>query len=208
MNKRDFLLQRLFIAISLTLLAQSTTGNIKGKLQDSLNKKALSLATVTVFRAKDTAIVTHRLRDQNGDFKVPSIPLNVQCVVLISFSGYRVYRKEFELTKENPQVDFGVILLVNDPKFLDEVFVQAERPPVSVRKDTIEFNASAFKTLQSALVEDLLKKLPGIDIDPNGNIMVKGKQVNRLLVDGKEFFGGDPKIATKNLPANIEDKVQ
>jgi hypothetical protein len=171
-------------------------------------KKALSLATVTVFRAKDTAIITYRLSDQNGDFKVPSLPLNVACRVLISFSGYRLYRKEFELTKENPVLDFGTIALANDPKFLDEVFVQAERPPVSIRKDTIEFNASAFKTLPSALVEDLLKKLPGIDIDPAGNIMVKGKQVNRLLVDGKEFFGGDPKIATKNLPANIVDRVQ
>ncbi len=205
---KTFLLAIFTIAISSTLYAQPNSGNIKGKLQDSLNKKALSLATVTVFRAIDTAIVTYRLSDQNGDFKVPSIPLSVRCRVLISFSGYRVYRKEFELTKENPQVDLGVIFLVNDPKLLDEVFVQAERPPVSIRKDTIEFNASAFKTLPSALVEDLLKKLPGIDIDPNGNIMVKGKQVNRLLVDGKEFFGGDPKIATKNLPANIVDKVQ
>jgi len=100
------------------------------------------------------------------------------------------------------------IFLVNDPQHLEEVTVLAERPPVSIRKDTIEFNASAFKTLPSALVEDLLKKLPGVDVDNDGNIMVKGKRVNRLLVDGKDFFGGDPKIATKNLPANIVDKVQ
>lgn len=205
---KTFLSFIFILAFSLTLSAQSNSGSIKGKLQDSLNKKALSLATVTVFRANDTAIITYRLSDESGNFKIPSLPLNIKCRVLISFAGFRPYRKEFELTKENPQLDFETILLADDPKLLDEVFVQAERPPVSIRKDTIEFNASAFKTLPSALVEDLLKKLPGVDIDPDGNITVKGKQVNRLLVDGKEFFGGDPKIATKNLPANIVDKVQ
>ena len=196
------------IAIPMMLTAQPNSGNIKGKLQDSLAKTALPLSNVTVFKAKYTAIITYRLSDQNGEFKVPSLPFNITCRVLITFQGYKVYRKEFELTKENPQLDFGTIKLVNDPKMLDEIIVQSERPPVSIRKDTIEFNASAFKTIPSAILEDLLKKLPGIDIDPNGNIMVKGKQVNRLLVDGKEFFGGDPKVATKNLPANIVDKVQ
>ncbi|WP_165958150.1 outer membrane beta-barrel protein [Segetibacter sp. 3557_3] len=208
MNFPKVLLVLLTITISTIVHAQSNSGTIKGRLQDSASKKGLSLATVTVFRAKDTSILTYRLSDQNGEFKVPALPLNLLCRVMISFSGYKVYRKEFELTKDNAQLDFGTITLADDPRLLDEVFVTAERPPVSIRKDTIEFNASAFKTLPSALVEDLLKKLPGIDIDPEGNIMVKGKQVNRLLVDGKEFFGGDAKIATKNLPANIVDKVQ
>src|SRR5205085_1453985 len=126
------------------------------------------------------------------------LPINITCRILVSYSGYRHYRKEFMLTKENVQLDLGTILMADDPKHLDEVIVLAERPPVTVRKDTIEFNASAFKTLPSALVEDLLKKLPGIDVDADGNITVKGKPVNKLLVDGKEFFGGDPKIATKN----------
>src|SRR4029077_2096895 len=81
-------------------------------------------------------------------------------------------------------------------------------PPVIIKKDTIEFNASAFKTLPNALVEDLLKKLPGVFVDGDGNISVNGKTVNRILVDGKTFFGNDPKMATRNLPANIIDKVQ
>jgi hypothetical protein len=188
--------------------AQNNAGVIKGTLKDSSNKQVLALATVTVFLAKDTSIITYRLSDPSGNFRIPGLPLDVSCRVLISYSGYRVVRKEFLLNKENNQLDLGTIFLVNDPKSLDEVIVLAERPPVSVRKDTIEFNASAFKTLPSALVEDLLKKLPGIDVDQEGNITVKGKTVNKLLVDGKEFFGGDPKIATKNLPANIVDKVQ
>lgn len=196
------------VALFLNATAQNNTGMIKGSLKDSLNKQVLSLATVTVFIAKDTSIVTYRLSDAKGDFKIPSLPVNVPCRVLISFSGYKTFRKDFLLSKENPLLDMETIFLVNDPQHLEEVTVLAERPPVSIRKDTIEFNASAFKTLPSALVEDLLKKLPGVDVDTDGNIMVKGKRVNRLLVDGKDFFGGDPKIATKNLPANIVDKVQ
>ncbi len=205
---RAFLGTLCTIAICVSATAQNNTGIIKGLLKDSLNKQALSLATVTVFVAKDTTIVTYRLSDAKGEFKIPSIPLGVPCRVLISFSGYKTFRKDFLLSKENPQLDMAIIFLVNDPQRLEEVTVFAERPPVSIRKDTIEFNASAFKTLPSALVEDLLKKLPGVDVDNDGNIMVKGKRVNRLLVDGKDFFGGDPKIATKNLPANIVDKVQ
>ena len=194
--------------ILLTAHAQTNSGIIKGTLRDSSNKQVLSLATVTVFLAKDTSIVTYRLSDPTGNFRIPGLPLDVTCRVLVTYSGYRVFRKEFILTRESKELDLGTVFLVNDPQNLDEVIVLSERPPVSVRKDTIEFNASAFKTLPSALVEDLLKKLPGIDVDPEGNITVKGKRVNRLLVDGKEFFGGDPKIATKNLPANIVDKVQ
>ncbi|MEO6916254.1 MAG: TonB-dependent receptor, partial [Chitinophagaceae bacterium] len=188
-------------------IAQNT-GSLKGQLKDSSGKQVLSLATVTVFVARDTSIITYRLSDPSGNYKIPGLPLNIDCRVLVSFSGYKTYRKDFTLSRDASALDLGVIKLHADANDLEEVTVYAERPPVSVRKDTIEFNASAFKTLPSALLEDLLKKLPGLEIDPNGDIMVKGKKVSRLLVDGKEFFGGDPQIATKNLPANIVDKVQ
>jgi hypothetical protein len=81
-------------------------------------------------------------------------------------------------------------------KSLDEVIVTAERPPITVKNDTIEFNANSFKTLPNALVEDLLKKLPGVRVDADGNITMNGKPVNKILVDGKSFFGDDPKMAT------------
>jgi len=183
-------------------------GTLKGKLVDSTGKQSLALATVTVFKAKDTSIITYRLSDPQGSFKVPGLPLNIPCRVVVSFSGFRVVRKEFELTETTPQLYLGVLKMTPDNQSLDEVLVTAERPPVSVKKDTIEFNASAFKTLPTALVEDLLKKLPGVDVDHDGNLSVNGRPVNRILVDGKDFFGGDPKVATRNLPANIIDKVQ
>lgn len=206
------MLKILFLQITLLLgfcaitNAQSK-GGIKGKLIDSATRQPLSLATITVFHAKDTTVITYRLSDPQGEFKVPGLPLNADCRVLVTFSGYRVYRKEFQLTGSDP-LDLGTIALPADASSLEEVIVTAERPPVTVRKDTIEFNASAFKTLPTALVEDLLKKMPGMDIDKDGNITYNGRVVNRILVDGKEFFGGDPRVATKNLPSNIVDKVQ
>lgn len=183
-------------------------GTIKGKLVDSAAKKPVGLATVTVFKAVDTSIITYRLSTPEGEFKVPGIPTGLACRVVISYSGLGVFRKEFTITAGNPVVDLGTIAMTPESKSLDEVIVFAERPPVVIKRDTVEFNASAFKTLPNALVEDLLKKLPGVQVDKEGNIMVNGKPVNRILVDGKTFFGDDPKMATRNLPANVIDKVQ
>jgi hypothetical protein len=188
----------------LQLFAQ---GSIKGKLIDSMGKKPLGFATVTIFKSSDTTLITYRLSNPEGEFKVPGLPLNISCRVVISYSGFDAFRKEFTLTNNSP-LDLGTINMNPSSKSLDEVLIIAERPPVTVKKDTIEFNASSFKTLPTALVEDLLKKMPGIQIDPDGSIMANGKKVNRILVDGKAFFGDDPKMATRNLPANVIDKVQ
>jgi hypothetical protein len=193
--------------ILLTAIQSFSQGTIKGKVLDGETKKPMGLSTVTVFKAADTALITYRLSTPDGDFKVTGIPLNLLCRVVISYSGYEVYRKEFTLTNEEA-MDMGNITMLPTATSLDEVMVVAERPPVSVRKDTIEFNAASFKTLPTALVEDMLKKLPGVQVDADGNITVNGKRVNRIMVDGKEFFGTDPKMATRNLPANIIDKIQ
>ena len=170
------------------LHAYSQKGSIKGLLKDSTTKQILPLATVTIFKASDTSIITYRLSDPTGAFRIPDIPLNMNCRMIITHQGYTVYRKEFQLTKEESAKEFGTIFMTHDSKSMDEVLVVSERPPVTMRNDTLEFNANAFKTLPSALVEDLLKKLPGVDVDLDGNITVKGRRVNRLLVDGKEFF--------------------
>jgi len=192
----------------LTLFASAQKSVVKGVVFDSVQNKPLALASVAVYLASDTSLVTYRLSSPTGEFSVTEIPLQRLCRVVISFQGYKVFRKEFELSKDNPQIDLGIIHLVEDAKALDEILISTERPPMMMRNDTLEFNANAFKTLPSTLVEDLLKKLPGVQVDINGNITVNGRPVNRLLVDGKEFFGADYRIATRNLPANIVDKVQ
>lgn len=204
MKKLLFSLAGIFF--SFTIFAQ--TGSIYGQLKDSASGKQLAFATITVFKAADTAIITYRLSNPEGVFKVTGLPYDIPLRAVITFSGYQAFRKEFTLTANKPDLGFDTISLATTTQTLDEVIVVAERPPVSMKHDTIEFNATAFKTLPNALVEDLLKKLPGVQVDADGNIMVNGKPVNRILVDGKTFFGDDPKMATRNLPANIIDKVQ
>ncbi|GAB2829904.1 outer membrane beta-barrel protein [Ferruginibacter profundus] len=202
---KNILLLFMCIAICTTAFSQAT---LKGKLIDSTAKTPLGLATVTVFKAADTAIITYRLSNPEGEFKIPGLPFDVNCRVVVSYSGYSGYRKEFMLRHDQPVLDLGNVYLSPVSAAMEEVVVYAERPPVKIKKDTVEFNAAAFKTLPNALVEDLLKKLPGVQVDKDGNIMVNGKPVNRILVDGKTFFGDDPKMATRNLPSQVIDKVQ
>lgn len=190
----------------LCVLGASAQHAITGRLVDSTTGKDIPRATVTIYKRADTALVAYRLTDDKGIFKVTGIPPQLPCRMVITSVGFATIRKEFLLV--NSDKDFGTIYLQPSGTDLEEVVVQSERPPVVYRKDTIEFNANAFKTLPNAVVEDLLKKLPGVQVDADGNISVGGKRVNRILVDGKSFFGNDPKMATKNLPSDVIDKVQ
>lgn len=197
----------LFTFITFNTLAQNK-GALTGTLIDSATNKPIPYATVTVFKAIDTAIITYRLTDDKGAFHIPSLPIGLRARVVISTMGYAVRRREFTLTPDKPELNLGQVKMQTSSIALNEVLIKAEQPPVMIRKDTIEFNASAFKTLPDALVEDLLRKLPGVSVDRNGNIMVNGRAVSKIYVDGKDFFGGDTRIATRNLPANVIDKIQ
>lgn len=193
------------LIVSIPVFSQSA---VKGRIIDSLTQKPLGFATVTVFLAKDTVLQNYRISAPEGDFRVPGLPAEKDLRLIISFTGYRVHRQEFRIKEGEANFDIGTIVMMPDATSLDEVLVVAERPPVIVRRDTIEFNAASFRTLPNALVEDLLKKLPGVQVDKDGNILVNGRPVNRIQVDGKSFFGDDPKMATRNLPASVIDKVQ
>ena len=207
--------RRIIFVLSILLIlylakAQSDgKGIITGILVDSISQKPLYLTTITVLKASDTTLLTYRLSTENGMFKVTGLPINVGLRMIVSFSGYAVIKKDFLLSSDNTSRSFDTIFMSpNTEHTLAEVLVFAEQPPVIIRKDTIEFNASSFKTLPNSFVEDLLKKLPGVQIDREGNITVNGRRVNKIMVDGKDFFGGNPQMATRNLPANIIEKVQ
>lgn len=200
----------LLIALTLTsVFAFAQKGSISGTLVDSVNHKTtLNYATVSVYKANDTVLHTYRLSDDKGTFKIPGLETGHTYRLVINAWMYNVLRKEVTLTAAEPNLNLGNLLLSEKRNDLKEVVILSERPPIMVRKDTIEFNAESFKTLPTAVVEDLLKKLPGVSIANDGSIQVNGKTVSKILVDGKEFFGGDQQIATKNLPANIIDKIQ
>ena len=133
----------------------------------------------------------------NGDYRL-----------LITHVNYHNSNKYFSITDNKKEVDLGNLVFHDAAKVLAEVVVTAEAPPVTMIGDTIQYNAGSFKVQPNASVEDLLKKLPGVKVEKDGTVKAQGEKVNKVLVDGKEFFGNDPKIATRNLPADAIDKVQ
>ncbi|MBR9859300.1 hypothetical protein GYB22_00820 [bacterium] len=168
-------------------------------------EKPLAYATVSVLLQEDSTHIAYGLTDKAGLVTFDGLKTGQAYNFLVFYLGYEVGRVPLFAEKDTI---LDTIWLASTTKTIEELVVTAERPPLMIRNDTMEFNASAFKTLPDALVEDLLNKLPGVDKDENGDLMVNGKKVTKLLVDGKQFFGSDPAIALKNLPADAIDKVQ
>ncbi|MDA9774441.1 outer membrane beta-barrel protein [Saprospiraceae bacterium] len=163
-------------------------------------------ATVVVVHSQDSTMLAFGITNDKGDFKIYDIPYGNH-LAQVSYTGYQTKFIACSSFKEK-RVNLGQIELVVSTEILKEVKISAERIPMGIYGDTISYNASAFKTKEGASVEDLLKKLPGIDVDRNGAIKAYGEDVDKVLVDGREFFSGDATMATKNLEAVAVDKVQ
>ncbi|MEN0006903.1 MAG: outer membrane beta-barrel protein, partial [Bacteroidota bacterium] len=140
-----------------------------------------------------------------GAFELQEVPAG-DYLLQVTFIGYEAYSRLIAVGTE--VFEAGRIMMQPISQDLQEIVVEAERAPISMRGDTIQYNADAFQPPPNAPVEDLLRRLPGVEVDRNGTIRAQGKEVDKVLVDGKEFFGDDPKVATQNLPADIVDKVQ
>ncbi len=194
------------ISCTITALAQKN-GSIKGVAFDTLSKQSVSSATVSVMDKKDSSLVTFTMTDNGGRFELKGIP-NGDYRLLITHVNYHNSSNLFSISDSARSRDFGNITMNDKAKVLGEVVVTNEAPPVTLVGDTVQYNAGSFKTQPNANVEQLLKKLPGVKVDKDGTVTAQGEKVNRVLVDGKEFFGNDPKIATRNLPADAIDKVQ
>jgi hypothetical protein len=187
------------------LFAQTGNGIVKGKLTDTIYKEVLSEATVTILDPKDSSVVSFGLTNPKGEFQIRDLELGTYRLTA-SYSGYATYSRFFKISKDSLSIDLGTIQLFKKDDLLDEVIVEA--PPISVKKDTVEFRADAFRTKPNSTAEDLLKKIPGMQIDKDGNVKAQGEDITKVYVDGKEFFGTDPKLATKNLTADMIESVQ
>ena len=178
--------------------------NISGKVTGN-DSVPLEAATVYAEKINDSSLVGYTISEKDGSFLLQGETEAEKINLFVSYAGYVPHKKSLEVKK---QMGLGNISLAVMDITLDEVTLTATRAPIIVKQDTLEFNANSFNTRQDANLEDLMKKLPGVEVDTDGNITVNGKPVSRILVNGKEFFGNDPKIATKNLPKEIIDKVQ
>jgi len=201
--KKVFLLTA-FALTSLVAVAQKFS--ITGHVSDTLSNP-LPSSTVMLLNVSDSSLVNFGVTDAKGVFEIKNINKG-EYFLKITFVGYVPFMKRIAAPAASPVLEMGKIKMQTLTKELAEVIIQGEKAPVTVKKDTIEFNAGSFKTKANANVEDLLKKLPGVEVETDGTVRAQGEQVQRVTVDGREFFGRDPKLATRNLPADAVDKVQ
>ncbi|SEA10176.1 Outer membrane receptor proteins, mostly Fe transport [Arachidicoccus rhizosphaerae] len=189
------------------LKAQSgaKSGRIYGQIVDTISNN-VNRATISLLKAADTASVNRTLSDSTGHFNFKNLDLTTY-IMRISFQGYDVVNRYVTISQQDPELNVGEITLQQTLNELGTVVVTAI-VPVVLNGDTTEFNADAFGTKPNATVEDLLKKLPGVEVSKDGSIQSQGEAVSRVFVDGKRFFGNDPKLATQNLPKDVVDKIQ
>jgi hypothetical protein len=199
------LLSLLSLVFLVSFASAQSVATVKGILIDTLNKQSLKDASIVVLAASDSSLEVFTLAKADGSFIINNAPFG-EMLVEVKFQGYEPFSKKITFSAKNSNVDLGKIYLQTAANDLGNVTVT--QSPVKMNKDTVEFTASAFKTKPNAVAEDLLKKIPGIQVDKDGSIKAQGETVQRVLVDGKRFFGDDPKMATRNLPPDIIDKIQ
>lgn len=165
----------------------------------------LVYSSVVLLNPVDSTMQAFGITNKQGYFNIKNVKQG-DYLLQVAFLGFNTIYKNISIPVEGNTL--GTIILEEKAEDVKEVKVIGEYVPLAIKKDTVEYNANAFKLKPDAVTEDLLKKLPGIEVDRAGNIKAMGEDVNKLYVDGKEFFGNDPKVATKNVPADAVDKVQ
>ena len=184
-----------------------TKGSVRGVIVDSIgNKQPLQNATISIRPlGADSSQAEYAVSNKQGAFTFRGLPVG-QYFVLITYEGYAHVGRNVSITDSDANKDLSTIYLQRSDELLEAAIVQ--RPPMGIKKDTVEYNAGLFATKPNAVAEDLLKKMPGITVDNSGNIQAQGETVQRVLVNGKRFFSDDPKLATRNLPPDVIDKIQ
>ncbi len=188
------------------LVAQNFS--ITGTVSDTA-AAPLYTATVTVLKASDSTLLAFEQTDEKGFFKISDIARSdAPYIVRATYVGLAMRDKKLNAPEPAVKtVDVGVLTLMNST-MLREVLIEAQRDPIRIVGDTTEYNASSFKTQPNAVAEDLLKKMPGIEVAKDGTVKAQGEDVKQIFVNGKRYFGTDPKLALQNVEADAIDKVQ
>ena len=202
-------MKKLFPLLLILLIATVGISQSKYDLEGTVlgnDEEALLSATVVLLSQVDSTLISFGLTDDKGRYKILDVGQG-SYLLQVTYLGYAQHTSPVIIGDEfNPKM--GDIQLESAQYALEEVEVTADHVPIVVKKDTLEYNAAAFQTQPNEVVEDLLRKLPGVEVDTDGTITAQGEEVQSVTVDGKEFFGNDPTIATRNLPADAIDKVQ
>lgn len=180
---------------------------VQGTFTDTTGKKAAEFVAVALLSHRDSSIVTSAISDITGHFELKNVPQG-RYFIKTSHMGFAPLIKPVNVRGLNSTINIGILKLTGKDISLAEVVVKGQSKTMRLAKDTVEFNTLAFKPRENDVVEDLLKKLPGVQVDKDGAITVNGKAITQIMVDGKKFFLNDPKLASQNLPANIVEKIQ
>jgi len=181
--------------------------SIKGTAIDTAEKLKLSDVSIVVIGAKDSILQAFTRTNSSGDFEL-TLPRGGALTLIVHCGSYADYTENFSLDTNHRDISFGAIQMMLKKNLLQEVVIKGNVSAIKIKGDTTQYDASAFKVQANANVEDLLKQLPGIQIDKDGKITAQGVKIRRVMVDGEEFFGDDPTLVTRNLRADMVDKVQ
>ena len=189
------------------LLAQQSGVDIKGTIVEKGSNTPIEQATIRLLNIPDSAMVKGVVSQKNGAFTLKNVKRG-SYLLHVTFVGFDPLYQPLQISGKKTPVQVGALELSDGAIELGEALVIGKAPEVAVRNDTVEYNADSYKVTEGSVLEDLLKKMPGVEVDSEGKITVNGKEIKKVMVDGKEFFSDDPKVASKNLPAKMIDKLQ
>lgn len=195
------------VLCTFSIFAQNKVIAVSGRVIETDSKEPAPQATIQLLALPDSTYAAGIASNNQGWFVLPKVKAG-KYVLKISYIGFKTKTLPLQLANNVLDKKLGSISLEPDAVMLSEAVITAEAPQVVVKEDTLEYNSAAYRTPEGAMLEELVKKLPGAEIDDDGNIKINGKQVKKIMVDGKEFFGGDVKTGLKNLPVNIIDKLK
>ncbi|PWS27708.1 TonB-dependent receptor [Pedobacter yonginense] len=204
---KRLLLSVCFLLLISTFVKAQSQHTIKGRVIDTASTSILSGTSISVLNAKDSTLVKFTRAAENGTFELTNIR-NGKFILLVSYPKYADFVDHFTLDSTKLIIDYGKINLTGKAKLLADVIIKGNRAAIKIKGDTTEFDPLAYNIEPNSKVEDLIKQFPGIQIDKDGKITAQGQTVTKVLVDGEEFFGDDPTLVTKNLRADMVDKVQ
>ncbi len=203
------MMKKFYVSLLLALctaMAMAQKATVSGTIVDAA-QEPLPGAAVVLLNPKDSAQVTGVATDLDGRVNMPVSKYGTY-LLRVSYVGYVTQFKTITLDKKNKSFDLGTLVLEEDAKVMKEAQVTAQLAQVEMKEDTFVYNAGAYRLPEGSALEELVKKLPGAEIDEDGTIKINGKTVKKIMVGGKEFFENDTKMAMKNIPTKMVEKIK